>query len=58
MRYALTPAAADFVRFAGLLCVWWYKLPVERRKRAKREILRKIWKCANFVVSLQPKIKT
>lgn len=58
MRYALTPAAADFVRLAGLSCVGWYKLPGERRKRAKREILRKIWKCANFVVSLQPKIKT
>ena len=58
MRYALTPAAADFVRFAGLSCVGWYKLPRGERKRAKREILRKIWKCANFVVSLQPKIKT
>lgn len=58
MRYALTPAAANFVRFGGLSCVGWYKLPGGERKRAKREILRKIWKCANFVVSLQPKIKT
>jgi hypothetical protein len=58
MRYALKPAAADFVRFAGLSCVWWYKLPGGERKSAKREILRKIWKYANFVVSLQPKIKT
>ena len=55
MRYALTPAAADFVRFAGLLCAGWYKLQGGGRKRAKREILRKIWKCENFVVSL-PKI--
>lgn len=58
MRYALTPSAADFVRFAGLLCAGLYKLQVGGRKRVKREILRKIWKCANFVVSLQPKIKT
>lgn len=58
MRYALTPAAADFVRFAGLSCAGWYKLPSGEIKRAKREILRKILKCANFVVTLQPKIKT
>lgn len=58
MRYALTPAAANFVRFAGLLCAWWYKLPGGKIKRAKGEILRKIWRYANFVVFLQSKIKT